>query len=101
MEDFTYFEKPTGKQQYCKNLQLKNKTCKIVNQLGGKFSQEKWASWNFKKNTGYKPIFSCKGYGGDCGCGKNRGKEIKNSTQFIQTQAQSGLREWKFTSEQN
>ncbi|KAL4460493.1 hypothetical protein ABPG74_000244 [Tetrahymena malaccensis] len=99
MEDFTYFEKPSGKQQYCKNLQLKNKTCKIVSQLGGEFSQKKWAEWNFKKNTGYKPIYSCKGYGGDCGCGKTRNKQIKEESEFIQIQAKSGLKEWKQTSE--
>ena len=60
--------KPTRSDNYFCNLKNKVKTTKIVRKYGSKALEDKWEGWNFKKNSGYKPIWSCQGYGGNCGC---------------------------------
>ena len=63
--NYDFLELKHSNQSYKINLAQKAKTKKIIDKYGPS-QKETWSKCNFKKNPGYKPIWSCGGYGGKC-----------------------------------
>lgn len=87
--------KPSRNERFFRQIQLKCKTQKLLQKLGSELQKKKWMDHNFRKTQGLKVLYSCHGYGGQCGMCKGTREEKKIANiDFIAQTVSGSLREW-------